>query len=326
LIADELKLPQDACERIRWASLLHDIGKLEVPPRILNKPGKPTPSEWAALQRHPEEGARIAQPLLAWLGEQGNAISQHHERYDGTGYPLGPLGEEISLAARVVSVADSFEVMTAARTYKRPMSVSAAREELARCAGSQFSPEVVRAFFNISIGRLWWTVGPASWIALIPYLGQLQRSGEQVMIAMKSAAIVASLGATSVLEVAPAAVPPLTRSGGAADPAVPLGPALAPTGGSGGGTAGGGGRSGGGGAGGGTKDGGGTRGGGGTSDPGSGSGGSDDPDGATRPITDTVSGIDTTIDDLVGTTVDTVSETTDAVGTTVSDVAGGLLP
>jgi hypothetical protein len=331
LITDELKLPQDTRERIRWASLLHDIGKLEVPPRILNKPGKPTPAEWEALQRHPEEGARIAAPLLGWLGEQGDAISQHHERYDGTGYPRGLVGEAISLAGRVVAVADSFEVMTAARTYKRPISVPAAREELARCAGSQFSPEVVRAFFNISIGRLWWTVGPASWIALLPFLGQLQRSGEQVIIAVKSAAIVASLGATSVLEVAPAVIPPLTRSNDATDPAVSHGPALVPFSGShGGGRAGGGGSDGGGGGGrgggAGAKDGGGAGGGDGTNDPGSGSGGSQDPGGITRPITDTVSGITTTVDDLVGTTADTVSDATDAVGSTVSDVTGGLLP
>ena len=75
-------------------------------------------------------------------------------------------GEEISFAARIVSVADSFEVMTASRSYKKPMSVPAARRELAACAGEQFDPAIVRAFLNVSLGRLWWTVGPVSWTAL----------------------------------------------------------------------------------------------------------------------------------------------------------------
>jgi len=215
LIVDELHLPDASRDRIRWAALLHDIGKLHVPSRVLNKPGRPTDSEWEALKSHPVEGARIAAPLMGWLGESGSAIAQHHERYDGAGYPNGLAGDEISLVARIVSVADSFEVMTAARTYKKPMSVPAARQELARCAGSQFSPEVVRAFFNISIGRLWWTVGPASWIALLPFLGHLQRAGGQAVVAAKSAAVVASLGAASVVSLAPAAANSQPRPGSA---------------------------------------------------------------------------------------------------------------
>ncbi len=98
-------------------------------------------------------------PLLPWLGPWGDAIEQHHERFGGGGYPRSLAGEEISLAARIVSVADSFEVMTAARSYKKPMSVPAARRELAACAGEQFDPAIVRAFLNVSLGRLWWTVG-----------------------------------------------------------------------------------------------------------------------------------------------------------------------
>ena len=215
LIADELKLPEETLDRIRWASLLHDIGKLEVPSRVLNKPGKPTESEWEVLRRHPELGARIVAPLLPWLGEAAGAIAQHHERYDGAGYPLGLSGHEISLVARTVAVADSFEVMTAARTYKKPMSVPAARQELARCAGSQFDPGLVRAFFNISIARLWWTVGPASWIALLPFLGQLQRAGGQAVVAAKSTAVVASLGASSLIGLTPAAASSPSAPGGA---------------------------------------------------------------------------------------------------------------
>ena len=327
LIADELKLSQETTDRIRWASLLHDIGKLEVPSRVLNKPGKPTASEWEALKRHPELGARIAAPLLPWLGEAAAAIAQHHERHDGAGYPLGLSGREISLVARIVSVADSFEVMTAARTYKKPMSVPAARRELARCAGSQFDPELVRAFFNISIARLWWTVGPASWIALLPFLGQMQRAGGQALVAAKSTAVAVSLGASSLIGLTPAAASSPSASGGTDATALPSstddsrdvwatgsgqeGNASAAE------TAGDGEDAGGGSGAGDTDEPGGS---GGTEGPGSGSGGSGtggDP--ATEPG---ASGITETVDD----TVDTVTDTVDAVVETGGDAVGDVVP
>ena len=175
LVATQLRMPEDDRDRLRWAALLHDIGKLRVPAKVLNKPGRPEPHEWETLKGHPAAGARLAAPLLAWLGPCGAAIEQHHERFDGDGYPRGLAGDEISLAARVVAVADSFEVMTAARSYKKPMSVPAARRELAACAGGQFDPAIVRAFLNVSLGRLWWTVGPASWAGVLPVLGPAQR-------------------------------------------------------------------------------------------------------------------------------------------------------
>jgi len=171
MLAHELGLNRADRDRLRWAALLHDIGKLEVEARVLNKPGKPTPDEWESLKRHPEEGARIAAPLLPWLGEWGKAIEQHHERFDGGGYPHGIGGTELALAGRMLTITDSFETMTAARSYKKPLSVVHARKELARCAGGQFDPVLVRAFLNISLGRLMWQVGPASWLAQIPFVG-----------------------------------------------------------------------------------------------------------------------------------------------------------
>ena len=90
--------------------------------------------------------------------------------------------------------------MTAARAYKKPMTVTAARRELARCSGSQFDPDLVRSFLNISLGRLWWTVGPASWVAVVPALGWVQRSSAQVVLAAQSAAVVAVVGAASVVQ------------------------------------------------------------------------------------------------------------------------------
>jgi putative nucleotidyltransferase with HDIG domain len=199
LVAGELHLPEADRDRLRWAALLHDIGKLHVPARILNKPGRPDAREWETLQAHPAAGARIASPLLSWLGPWADAIEQHHERYDGGGYPGSLAGEEISFAARIVSVADSFEVMTAARSYKKPMSVPAARRELAACAGGQFDPSIVRAFLNVSLGRLWWTVGPASWTALLPVLGPAQRAGGQLAAAAQGAAAAIVVGAAGLL-------------------------------------------------------------------------------------------------------------------------------
>ena len=196
LVAGELKLTETDRDRLRWAALLHDVGKIHVPARILNKPGRPDAREWETLQAHPSMGARIAAPLLPWLGTWGDAIEQHHERFDGGGYPHALSGMDISLAARIVSVADSFEVMTAARSYKKPMSVPAARRELAACAGGQFDPAIVRAFLSLSLGRLWWTVGPMSWTALAPILGPVQRASGQLAAAATgaTAAVVVGVG------------------------------------------------------------------------------------------------------------------------------------
>jgi HD-GYP domain-containing protein (c-di-GMP phosphodiesterase class II) len=222
LIATQLRLPDDDRDRLRWAALLHDIGKIRVPARILNKPGAPAPQEWETLKGHPMAGARIARPLLDWLGPWGHAIGQHHERWDGAGYPIGIAGAEISLGARVVSVADSFEVMTAPRSYRKPLSVPAARRELADCAGGQFDPAIVRAFLHVSLGRLWWTVGPTSWAALVPVLGEAQRAGGRLGAAAQGAAAAVAVGVAGFLPIAggaAAAAPP--ERGAAAEALVP---------------------------------------------------------------------------------------------------------
>jgi putative nucleotidyltransferase with HDIG domain len=190
LIAEELRLPEADRDRLRWAALLHDVGKLEVPTRILDKPGKPTEAEWVTLRRHPEDGARMVAPLRDWLGPWAVAIEAHHERWDGAGYPRGLAGQEIGLAARIVAVADVFEVMTAPRAYRRPVKAEAARAELARCAGSQLDPAVVRAFLNVSLGRLRVAMGPLSWLAQLPFVGALPRL-EGVAAAGRSVATVA---------------------------------------------------------------------------------------------------------------------------------------
>ncbi|HJU49050.1 MAG TPA: Ig-like domain-containing protein [Gaiellaceae bacterium] len=173
MIGKELGLDHRALDRLNWAALLHDVGKLDVPLEILQKPGRPTDEEWAQLRRHPELGAQLVAPLHGWLGEWAEAVPQHHEHWDGRGYPAGKSGDEIALAGRIVAVADVFDVMTSARSYKEAGDSIAAREELARMAGTQFDPRVVRAFLNVSLGRLRLAMGPLSWLAHAPLLGKI---------------------------------------------------------------------------------------------------------------------------------------------------------
>jgi len=183
LLAEEMGVSQRDRDLLRWGALLHDIGKLHVRPATLNKPGKPDDHEWRELQKHPAEGSKLLGPLHQWLGGWAAAVVQHHERWDGAGYPGGLAGLQISLAGRIVAVADSFETMTAARSYKKPMSAAAAREELVRCAGHHFDPVVVRAFLRISLSRLKWVMGPVSWAAQWPFLQGVQEVGARAAAA-----------------------------------------------------------------------------------------------------------------------------------------------
>ena len=168
LIAEQMRIPQRDRDLLRWAAILHDIGKLRVPASLLNKPGKPDDAEWATLQAHPSHGAEIAGALLPWLGEWGEVIVEHHERWDGTGYPNGLAGREIHLGSRIVSVADAYDVMTSARAYKRPVSRAAAYQELIRFSGSQFDPAAVRAMVSVSAPRLRRAQGVLAWLADVP--------------------------------------------------------------------------------------------------------------------------------------------------------------
>lgn len=146
-IADALGLSPALRNQVTAAALLHDVGKVGIPETILNKPGPLTDEEWASIQGHPEIGHRItaASPDLAFVAE---AIRSHHERWDGEGYPRGLQATDIPLAARIVAVADAFEVMTSGRPYAEARSYGEALAELEISAGTQFDPQVVAAFVH----------------------------------------------------------------------------------------------------------------------------------------------------------------------------------
>jgi response regulator RpfG family c-di-GMP phosphodiesterase len=128
--------------------LLHDIGKIGIPDAILLKPGPLTPDEWAIMRRHPEIGKSLME-RIPFLRGAVPIVYHHHERWDGSGYPLGLKGEEIPLGARIFAVVDAFDAMTSDRPYSKAISFEAAKAEIRRCAGSHFDPAVVEAFFRL---------------------------------------------------------------------------------------------------------------------------------------------------------------------------------
>lgn len=134
---------------LRWAALFHDIGKIGIPDKILHKPGRFTPDEWVVMRQHPEIGARIISPIKKLTGAAPSILS-HHEKYDGTGYPQGLKGKDIPLGGRILSVADAYLAMTDWRVYRKPLTTSDAILEINHCAGTQFDPEIVKAFTLIA--------------------------------------------------------------------------------------------------------------------------------------------------------------------------------
>jgi len=147
IISEELKLPQEEKERIGRAASLHDIGKIGIPDPILTKPGSLTNEEWAQIEQHPARGADILSPL-EFLSKVIPLIRHHHERYQGSGYPDGLKGDNISLGARIISVADAFEAMVSERPYRRALSKEEALLEIEAGLGDQFDPQIGELFIN----------------------------------------------------------------------------------------------------------------------------------------------------------------------------------
>jgi len=154
LIAREVGLREDRISSLRYAGMLHDVGKLGVPTRVLQKSGQLTEGEYAAIQRHPMQGQEIVREI-EFLDEAMAGIMHHHERMDGLGYPMGLAGEHIPEFARVIAVADAFDAMTTTRSYRGARTVDEAIAELRRCSGNQFDPPLVDALVA-AVGEHGW--------------------------------------------------------------------------------------------------------------------------------------------------------------------------
>lgn len=152
-LAEHMGLPQSELEKIALAGYLHDIGKIGVPDRILLKKSNLLPEEWETIKRHPELGYEIIHEL-EFLNSAADIILLHHERYDGSGYPLGLRGEKIPLLARIFSVADALDAMTSERPYRAARSMAEAFGEVRSLAGVQFCPKCVKALEELGVENL----------------------------------------------------------------------------------------------------------------------------------------------------------------------------
>ena len=148
LVAGCMGLGEPELTWIRRGAILHDVGKIGVSDAVLRKPGKLVASEWDEMKRHPEMGYQMLRHI-PFLEPALDIVLSHQERFDGTGYPRGLKGEEIPKGARIFSVVDTFDAMTSDRPYRAAMSIEAARDEITRCAGTQFDPRVSEAFCSI---------------------------------------------------------------------------------------------------------------------------------------------------------------------------------
>jgi putative nucleotidyltransferase with HDIG domain len=144
----EYGLSSEEMKALEFGSLLHDIGKIGVPDSILRKPAKLTEEEWVRMREHPLHGQQILRGI-EFLQGAARVVAQHHEKWDGTGYPFGLRTEEIDICARIFAVADAFDAITSDRVYRRGKSYEAAAQELDDWAGRQFDPKVVEAFHRV---------------------------------------------------------------------------------------------------------------------------------------------------------------------------------
>jgi response regulator RpfG family c-di-GMP phosphodiesterase len=141
--------------QIEHGALLHDIGKLKIPDSILWKPARLDENEWKTMRRHAEYGYEFLKNL-EWLRDAAEVVYSHHEKFDGSGYPRGLRGDQIPFGARVFTIIDSIDAMIYKRPYNEPISFQAASDEVRRCSGTQFDPELVEptlAFLSTNIPK-----------------------------------------------------------------------------------------------------------------------------------------------------------------------------
>ena len=146
-------VPEDQLTDLAHGVLLHDIGKIGIPDGILLKPGPLTPNEWSVMRRHPEIGKRLIEKI-PFLQGAIPIVYHHHERWDGSGYPLGLKGEAIPLGTRIFAAVDAFDAMTFDRPYSKAITFDAAKAEIERCAGTHFDPSVVDSFLKVPESQL----------------------------------------------------------------------------------------------------------------------------------------------------------------------------
>ena len=151
-LARQLKLREDQVEAIHHMAFLHDIGKIGISDELLTRVGRLADGEFDLIKMHPVIGENILKDLN-YLGSYTHFVRSHHEKYDGSGYPDGLRGEMIPLGARIITLADSFDAMTSDRSYRAKMTPEEALEEVRRCSGTHFDPELVEAFLTLRSGK-----------------------------------------------------------------------------------------------------------------------------------------------------------------------------
>jgi HD-GYP domain-containing protein (c-di-GMP phosphodiesterase class II) len=135
-------------DNIKLLAQVHDLGKVGIPDNILFKKGKLTEEEWEIMRQHPEKGYRIASSSPDLFGI-ADLILKHHEKWDGTGYPLGLKGNDIPVECRILAIVDAFDAMTNDRPYSKAKTRKEAIDELLRCSGTQFDPELISIFLKV---------------------------------------------------------------------------------------------------------------------------------------------------------------------------------
>lgn len=148
LIGEKVGLPEDQIKLLRIGGLFHDIGKIGIPDSILLKPEKLTDEEYSEIKNHPAIGAHILGAAVIFK-DIIPIVKHHHEKYDGKGYPSGLKGEDIPYLARIAAIADTFDAMTSRRSYRRALDLQIVKDEIQKCSGTQFDPQLADAFLEI---------------------------------------------------------------------------------------------------------------------------------------------------------------------------------